>query len=394
MKVALVIWTNPDYYVAIKYTSQIFIERGHEVDILCRNTNETFMGDVDYPKAANTIRIGSKREGIQNLLSYLGFLVNVYRKKQKAGYDLIIGYDLYGFVAAFLMTALGKKPLLLYHNFDLSEKFALGFVGRQLKRFEYIGARRARAVIFPSLGRAEVFKQEANLYQQPLIVMNCLRVTEKFETKGIFRKMLAEEGIKAERLVARLGSIGPGHGIEATIRSVKMWKGDWALVFLGVALGSYMSSMQELVAQLGLSKRILFKSEVSYEMWNDCLNEADVGLALYEPININHLAMAGAGQKMFFYLQVGMPVVLPRLQDFTEILDKYKFGVGADADSAESIASAVNSLLGSQQEYEKYARNAKEAFVNELNFDTQFSQVLRLLGPNFDDECFSIADKI
>lgn len=394
MKIALVIWTNPDYYVAVKYTSQIFIENGHEVDILCRNTDETFMGAIDYPERVKVIRIGRKRRGLLNLLSYLRYLVTVFGKNQLSGYDLIIGYDLFGFVAAFLMASTGKEQLLVYHNFDLSDKLVLGFLGRQLKRFEYIGARKARAVIFPTLGRAETFKQEANLNQQPLIVMNCLRIADKFETTGVFRKMLAENEIKGGGVVARLGSIGPGHGIEATIRSVMLWKGDWTLVFLGVALGNYISSMQELVDQLGLSKRVVFKPDVSYEMWNDCLRNSDVGLALYEPVNINHSAMAGAGQKMFFYLKEGMPVVVPRLPDFIEMVDKYKFGIAADAYSAESIASAVNSLLGSQQEYEKYARAAKDVFVNELNFDNQFSQVLRVLGPNFADVRLAKADKI
>jgi hypothetical protein len=39
------------------------------------------------------------------------------------------------------------------------------------------------------------------MQHEPLIVMNCLHVAEKFGTSGIFRRMLTDVGIKAERLV-------------------------------------------------------------------------------------------------------------------------------------------------------------------------------------------------
>ena len=117
-------------------------------------------------------------------------------------------------------------------------------------------------------------------------------------------------------------------------------------------------------------------------MWDDCLHSADVGLALYEPVNVNHRAMAGAGQKMFFYLKAGLPIVVPRLPDFLEMVGKYQFGVAADAASPGSIADAVNAILANPVAYKTYARAARNAFVNELNFDSQFLPVLQRLGLN------------
>lgn len=381
MKIALVIWTNPDYYTVIRDTAQLLVELGHHVDILCRDTDETFMGTVDYPTQARVMRLGQKRPGLRNYLDYLGYLAAVYRLNRRERYNLIIGYDLFGFVAAYLMT-IGKMSRLVYHNFDLSEKSLLGLLGRQLKRLEYAGARRAEAVIFPTRGRADLFRQEARLRRTPLIVMNCLRPGAESRHSGIFRRMLAEEGVQGDKIVVRLGSIGPGHGIEATIRSMSRWKGDWLLVFMGVPIGNYLSSMQELSRELGLARRILFKPDVPYELWDDCLHSADVGLALYEPVNVNHRAMAGAGQKMFFYLKAGLPIVVPRLPDFLEMVGKYQFGVAADAASPGSIADAVNAILANPVAYKTYARAARNAFVNELNFDSQFLPVLQRLGLN------------
>ena len=69
MRVALVIWTNPDYYQAVKFTAQMLSEHGHQIDILCRNTGEAFMGDVDYSDHTRVIRIGMKRPGSETLIS-------------------------------------------------------------------------------------------------------------------------------------------------------------------------------------------------------------------------------------------------------------------------------------------------------------------------------------
>lgn len=53
-------------------------------------------------------------------------------------------------------------------------------------------------------------------------------------------------------------------------------------------------------------------------------------MALYEPININYQTMAGSGQKMF-YLKAGIPSILPALPDFIQMVNKYRFGIVADA---------------------------------------------------------------
>lgn len=72
MRVALVIWTNPDYYQAAIYTSQILSECGHQVDILCRATNEDFMGSIDYAASTKIYRFGKKEQVFLTILILRG----------------------------------------------------------------------------------------------------------------------------------------------------------------------------------------------------------------------------------------------------------------------------------------------------------------------------------
>jgi hypothetical protein len=75
MKVALVQWTNPDYYQAVINTAQILSEQGYQVEILCRATGEAFFGTVDYGSSTKVIRIGSRSRFypfiLTDLLRYL-----------------------------------------------------------------------------------------------------------------------------------------------------------------------------------------------------------------------------------------------------------------------------------------------------------------------------------
>ena len=69
------------------------------------------MGDVDYSGHTRVIRIGMKRPGFRNYLDYFRYLVFTFRKSVRSRYDLIIGYDLFGFVAAFLMAMTRKNTI-------------------------------------------------------------------------------------------------------------------------------------------------------------------------------------------------------------------------------------------------------------------------------------------
>ena len=381
MRVALVIWTNPDYYQVVIHTSQILSEDGHQVDVLCRATGETFMGNVDYASSTRVFRYGKKRKGFRNYIDFLRYLAFTARMSIKFKYDLIIGYDMFGLIAAFLMTRFRrKKAFLVYHNFDLADKRALGFFGRQLKRIERVASRKANLVIFPTEDRARIFQGEVKLAREPMIVMNSQRISPAFKRTEELRRISNERGIKASKFVIRLGSIAPGHAIEATIRSVKYWQEDWALVLLGVPLGDYMPSMQRLVGELGLTQKVLFIPNATYEMWDACLQGADVGLSLYEPINVNHQALGGiGGQKTFYYMKAGIPSVVPALPDFLKMVDKYKFGVVADPSDPVSIARSINDVLSDDAQYNFLARAARHAFVKEFNFENQFAPVLKLI---------------
>jgi len=149
----------------------------------------------------------------------------------------------------------------------------------------------------------------------------------------------------------------------------------------GVAFEGFLKEIQDLVCSLGLEERVMFLCSVPYSLWYDCLYAADLGVALYEPGDINNQNMAGAGNKLNLYLKAGIPSLVPAIPDFVSFVQRSGAGVVADPSDPKSIARAVNDVFSDRTHYDSYCQNARHTFETEFNFETQFAPVLhRLMG--------------
>ena len=254
MKVLLTMWADPAIHLATTFTARMLSERGICVDLLYRtpNSHMDVAGDVKFGSRSRLRPVGGRHTGWRDKIDYAKFIVKAITLARREKPDAVIGYNTLGIVAAFIVTRIRPKTKLIYHNFDFDVSTrALGPLGRLLRRIELVAARRADLTIFPAPGRATKYKAMARLTREPLSVLNCFPLMAAAEN-GELQRLLENKGLCFDRLVVHLGSIDPFHGIEATIRSVPEWKGNWGLILAGFSNGSYLEEgMQKLVEQLG-----------------------------------------------------------------------------------------------------------------------------------------------
>lgn len=385
MRVLLTIWADPAMYLATTFTAQTLSERGICVDLLYRQPNSHLdvAGDVEFGIRTRMRPVGGGYTGWRDKIDYAKFIIKAIALARRDMPNAIIGYNTLGFVAAFITTRICPNSKLIYHNFDfdVSAK-GLGLFGRLLRRVELFAARRAEITIFPSPGRAEKYKEMAQLTSEPFSVLNCFPLFWARQKTGELQRLLEDKGLSFDRLVVRLGSIDPFHGIEATIRSVLKWRGNWCLVLAGFSNGSYLEDMQKLADKLGLANRVIFLPSVSYALWYDCLYSADLGICLYEPTNLSHANMAGTSQKLNNYLVAGIPSIVSNSPDFISLVELYNTSMVVEPTDPHAIAQAVNLLLSNTEEYAFYSTAAKNAFESEFNFEKQFEPILRRLVDN------------
>ncbi len=378
MRALLVIWADAAWHPTVAFTSQLLSERGMEVTILYRTppSDKQLPGAVDYGRGVRLRGIGQGPRGWKDKLAYLHFIAQVTLSVRQSRPEVIVGYDLSGIAPAYLARLHAAHSMLIYHNFDLTLPDGLGTLGQILKRIEMAAARQAECVIVSSKGRASILQDEASLLRPPVVVMNCQRLPAPRVDRGELRSLLAAGGYQFDTVIARMGSIWPGNAIEPLIRSVPLWPDNTGLILAGGSDPHFLDKMKQLTSNLGLDRRVVFLSPVSYGLWYDILYSASVGIALYEPVNVNNQNMAGAGNKLNLYLKAGLPSILPDLPDFEEFRRRFDVGPVADPRDPSSIASAVCSLLHDPERYETCRAAARLAFESEYNFEAQFRPVL------------------
>jgi glycosyltransferase involved in cell wall biosynthesis len=382
MRIFLATWTDAAWHPVVRFTSQVLSERGDTVDILYRQPNpgHVIPGGADFGAHVALHPFVGGRSGWRDKVDYARFLAQAFVFGRQLMPDVVIGYDMYGLAAAYCAGIARPSTKLVYHNLDLVGGGPLGVLGRGIERLEQHIAQRACQTIFSSPGRAAIFKRKARLKRDPLVVMNCQRRNQPQQQTGELRQLLHERGLEYDRLIVRLGSIGPDHGIEATIESMLHWEGNWGLILAGMPIESYLNKLRALIVSLGLSQRVVILPSVSYSLWYDCLYSADLGIALYESNgNINHATMAGAGNKLNLYLKAGIPCLVPEVPDFVAFIAQYHAGQAVNASDPEAIATAVNTLFADSKKYANLCYNARHAFETVFNFETQYEPFLHLL---------------
>ena len=380
MKVLLAIWADPRTYLSTVFTAQGLSTRGIDVDLVYRKPNKELdvFGDVNFGSNTRHHPIGGKHSGWRDKVDYLTYIIKlisiVWRKRP----DVIIGYNKLGLLASFVVTQFFPKIRLIYHNYD----FDISSLQDILGRCELVAARNADLIIFPALGRSEEYKSIAGLKREPMSVLNCYPLSYSVKKTGELNKILESKGLSFDRLVIRLGMIGPFHGIEATFRSMPKWKGNWGFIMGGFAPETYLKEINQLVEELGLGDRVLILPSVSNSLWYDILSSGDLGISLYDPdpLNLSHKYMAGTSQKLNGYFVTGIPSIVPNTPDFFSFVEQYGTSKLVDVSNPGSIAQAVNSFLGDTEEYDRYSKNVRKAFQSEFNFEKQFEPVFKWLN--------------
>jgi glycosyltransferase involved in cell wall biosynthesis len=77
-------------------------------------------------------------------------------------------------------------------------------------------------------------------------------------------------------------------------------------------------------------------------------------------------------------MAAGVPVLVSDRPGQRAFLNKYRCGLTADESSPESIAAAVNALLGDPDLAHRLGAAGARAFEQEFNYERQYAPVLRV----------------
>ncbi|HSS19397.1 MAG TPA: glycosyltransferase [Pyrinomonadaceae bacterium] len=370
-KIQAVFYGNPDQYPPIINSAHLLARAGFELEIFCRGDDEEW--NVSYPPTVKIHRLRTNAD--KPWLEYASFIANVLRRTTRDT-GVFIGHDMHGLLPARVAGLRHGRPVV-YHCHDFAENGRrLGLGSSVVRTFERCFARGSKLVVVPDADRALVVSKELHLRQAPLISANA-PLARSAPNGEWLRQVLASQGRSFEAVVFRQGRVGNGHALETTLRSVPFWKNkNWGFVVMGVGEPDYVGSLNEKARALEVERQFVVLPPVGYDDVAQYTSGADLGHALYEPIHVNNAFIATASCKIMEYMEAGIPLLVSDTPALKNLVNKFECGVAADEKSPESIAAAVNLLLGEPEMARRMGAAARKGFEEEFCYDRQFAPVI------------------
>lgn len=222
-------------------------------------------------------------------------------------------------------------PILYHHKkkdarllFDSREIYsALGMnVGKPLKQqiiteIEQFYIKRADVVFTSGQIDSEIIAQKYELKELPVIQnVPPYRDVQKTSLLRDYFSIPVEK-----KIMLYQGMIHEGRGLEPFIR-VLTYTNHWVLCVLGE--GRLWKNLLDMAKELGVASKIYHRSPVAYEELPAWTSSADAGLCYIEPLTLS-LKMA-LPNKLFEYVQAGIPIVSSDLPQIIPIFESFNIG--------------------------------------------------------------------
>lgn len=173
------------------------------------------------------------------------------------------------------------------------------------------------------------------------------------------------------------GSFRPWHGADVLVRAAAKLP-DAYFLFLGD--GPSLPETRDLVAALGLGKRVLFTGAVPYDDMPAYLKCADVGVAPYQPQRLDQMQLGffWSPLKIFEYMAMALPVVSLDVPPLRKIVRPTEGLLVAEGD-IDAMAAAIGSLLNEPESARRKGRSGRERVVAEFSWQRHCEQLEQIL---------------
>lgn len=277
------------------------------------------------------------------------FLLLLFKKA-----DVILSNDLDTLLASYLASSL-KRSKLVYdsHEYftEVPEIVNRPFVKNTWERIE--------RWIFPKLNVIYTVNDSiAGLYRNKYgkkvkVIRN---VSKKPEQKSL--KTREELGVPRDKKIIILqgSGINVDRGAEEAVQAMQFV--DNAL-FLIIGSGDVIETLKEIVLELGIKEKVRFLGKLPYDEMMQYTRNADLGITLDKDTNINY--RYSLPNKVFDYVQAGIPVLASNLVEVANIIKTYNIGDVVESHEPMVIAQKMNEMLNDIEKRSIWGKNLKRA---------------------------------
>ncbi len=148
------------------------------------------------------------------------------------------------------------------------------------------------------------------------------------------------------------GSLNVGRGLEHIIDAMQFVE-NANLIIIGD--GDITKQLKERILDKKLTGKVKLKGRIPFEDLPAETAKADLGIALEENIGLNYYY--ALPNKLFDYIQAGVPVLVSPFPEMQKIVNKYKIGTVYDHKDPESLAQKISEIFRLKNRYNKWKEN-------------------------------------
>lgn len=284
----------------------------------------------------------------------------------KSRFDVFVANDLDTLPANFLASRIKRKPLVYdSHEYytEVPELIGRPFIKSIWTSLEKLLVPHVTAAYTVCDSIAEVYR---DLYKVDFKVVRNLPVCTKVEITH------PENPVRetAAKIILYQGALNRGRGIESAIRAMQFLEG--AELWLA-GDGDLTLQLKELVAEIQLESKVKFVGRLPIGKLSEITRQADLGISLEEDLGLNY--RFALPNKLFDYIQAGVPVLVSNLPEMRKIVEHYRIGLIADTHQRKELAELMRTALFDQDKRLVWKQNLAVA-AKELCWENEM-EILR-----------------
>ena len=282
---------------------------------------------------------------------YFEYNLRLFFYLLKSNIDVFVSNDLDTLPANYLASRIKQKQLI----YDSHEYFTEvpELIGRPVVKSIWTWLEKrlvpkvdAAYTVCDSI--AEVY---SDLYKVDFKVVRNLPVCSQLE-KPEHQKKAEDE----PKIILYQGALNLGRGVGTAIRAMQYLEG----VELWLAGdGDLTSQLKELVVEMKLESKVKFLGRLPLHQLHEVTRRADLGISLEEDLGLNY--RFALPNKLFDYIQAGVPVLVSNLPEMRRIVERYQVGIIAETYQWKAVSELMKSVLFDSEKNEIWKANLKIA---------------------------------
>jgi len=306
----------------------------------------------------------------KSFLFYAEFNIKLFAYILFKKVDIIVANDLDTLLASYLASIIRKKKLVFdAHEYftELPELEGRTFVKKIWLRIEQF--------ILPKIKYSyTVCESIANEYKKKYGIEMKVVMNIPLSQKESNSSLLLNDKIGTRKVIIYQGALNIGRGIELVIKSMKYIEN---YVFLIVGDGDIRAELIELAIKEQVSEKVIFTGRIPFNELPKYTKRADIGISLEENLGLNYYY--SLPNKLFDYINAGIPIIASNLPEIKKIVLENKIGVILEDRTPENLAKIIESIFNNPTTIEIWRNNI--FYINKkYKWENQESVLLSLFA--------------